>query len=367
METAPCSVPCSVPCSAPRNVRMDRIAGVLAACLSRLLRPPSHLLAGLLAASLAALGPAAAQVLPDGVPGRPVTIVVPFAEGGPTDQIARPLARELERQLDQPVRLRYEVGQGATRAPRQILAEGGDDGHTLLLHHIGMASAPSLYRRLGFDPRRDFEPLGLVADAPMMVLGRVDLPPRDAVELKTYVRRNEATLTVGYAGPGSASQLCGMLLESVLGVQLIWVPYTGTAPALADLRQGRTDLLCDQTTHAMKAVEAGAVKAYALTAERRLALAPELPTAAETALGAIQIVVWHGLYAARGTPPATRDRLARALQAAVASPTFIAAMSRAGAVPASFNQAGPAALASLLEREIARWRPLIVRAGHYAD
>lgn len=300
-------------------------------------------------------------------PKRPLTVLIPYAEGGPTDKVARPLVRELSRQLGQDVRLRFEGGEGGTRGPRKLLADGGDDGHVVLLHNIGMASAPTFYRRLGFDPRRDFVPIGLVADAPMMILGRRDLPPRDASELWTYIQRNEATLAVAYGGPGGAGQLCGLMLESALRVRLLWVPYTGTGPALADLQQGRADLLCDQTTHAMPALERGDARAYALTADRRLALLADLPTTTEAGQGGIRIVVWHALYAVAGTPAPVIQRLSTALQAAVESPAFIAAMARVGVMPATAAQATPLALAGQLEREINRWRPMIVRAGQFAD
>ena len=323
------------------------------------------------AAQLAARTPSSVELLrPEAdpvYPRRPLTLVIPYAEGGPTDKVARPLVRELSRLLGSDVRLRYEGGEGATRGPRKLLAEGGDDGHVLLLHNIGMASAPTFYRRLGFDPRRDFVPVGLVADAPMMILGRRDLPPRDAGELWTYIQRHESTLAVAYGGPGGAGQLCGLMLEAALKVRLIWVPYTGTGPALADLQRGRADLLCDQTTHAMKVVDSGSARAYALTADRRLPLLADLPTTAEAGQGAIRIVVWHALYAVAGTPTPVIQRLSSALQAAVESPAFIAAMAQAGVAPATASQATPAALATQLDREINRWRPLIVKAGQYAD
>ena len=356
----------------------DRVAGAQRARMPRAWLPFATLL-GIL--SLLA-SPAAAQMsarvgtpVPERVaahadvvyPRRPVTLVIPYAQGGPTDKVARPLVRELARQLGQDVRLRYEGGEGATRGPRKLLAEGGDEGHVLLLHNIGMASAPTLYRRLGFDPRRDFVPVGLVADAPMMILGRRDLPPRDAGELWTYIQRHESTLAVAYGGPGGAGQLCGLMLEAALKVRLIWVPYTGTGPALEDLERGRADLICDQTTHAMKALESGNARAYALTADRRLALLADLPTTAEAGQGGVRIVVWHALYAVAGTPTPVVQRLSAALQAAVEAPAFIAAMARVGVVPATADQATPTALAGRLEREIVRWRPMIVRAGQYAD
>ena len=323
----------------------------------------AQLVARMPSPSVERLRPAADPVYPR----RSLTLVIPYAEGGPTDKVARPLVRELRRLLGSEVRLRYEGGEGATRGPRKLLAEGGDEGHVLLLHNIGMASAPTFYRRLGFDPRRDFVPVGLVADAPMMILGRRDLPPRDAGELWTYIQRHEATLAVAYGGPGGAGQLCGLMLEAALKVRLIWVPYTGTGPALADLQRGRADLLCDQTTHAMKVLDSGGARAYALTADRRLPLLADLPTTAEAGQGAIRIVVWHALYAVAGTPAPVIQRLSGALQAAVESPAFIAAMAQAGVAPATATQATPAALAAQLDREITRWRPLIVKAGQYAD
>lgn len=309
----------------------------------------------------------AAEASPATYPARPITLLIPYAQGGPTDKVARPLARELGRVLGQEVRLRYEGGEGATRGPRQLLAEGGDQGHVLLLHNIGMASAPTLYRRLGFDPLRDFAPVGRIADAPMLILGRRDLPPRDARELWPWIQRNQSTLAVAYGGPGGAGQLCGLMLEAALGVRLIWVPYTGTGPALADLRRGRADLLCDQTTHAMAVLQADEARAYAVTAERRLALLPDQPTSAEAGIAPVRIVVWHALYAVNGTPPAVVQKLSAALQEAVTAPSFVAAMSQVGVVPSSAAEATPAALRSHLEREIARWRPLIVRTGQYAD
>ncbi len=339
--------------------------GYLTLLLALLVLPGLFGLPLLLDGAEAAELPAVRQDI--GFPSRPITLLIPYARGGPTDLVAQPLARELARALGQEVSLRYEGGEGGTRGPRQLLAEGGDQGHVLLLHNIGMASAPTLYRRLGFDPRRDFAPIGLIADAPMLILGRRDLPPRDAAELWPWIRRNESTLAVAYGGPGGAGQLCGLMLEAALGVRLIWVPYTGTGPALADLQRGRADLLCDQTTHAMKALHSGGARAYALTAERRLPLLADLPTSAEAGVDSVRIVVWHALYAVAGTPEPALQTLSAALQAAVASPTFIAAMSQVGVVPARSQQATPQALGEHLAREIARWRPLIQRTGQYAD
>lgn len=321
--------------------------------------------AGLVALSLTGvLAPASSTAA---FPDRPITVVVPYAEGGPTDKVARPIVKEMSRVLGKEVRLSFQGGEGATRAPRDLVRTGGDGGHTLLLHNIGMASAPTLYRQLGFDPQVDYLPIGLIADAPMMLLARKDLPPRDGAGLLTYVRRNERSLAVAYGGPGGAGQLCGLMLEAALHVKLLWIPYTGTGPALNDLARGRADLLCDQTTNASRPLAAGAIKAYALTSQRRLELMPELPTTADLGIGTVQIVVWHALYALKGTPPEVVERLSEALQSAIATPEFVAAMSSVGVIPATPAQATPQALRRHLSSEIQRWRPLILRTGQFAD
>ena len=299
-------------------------------------------------------------------PSRPVTIVVPFAAGGPTDAVARHLATAMTRQLGQTVEVENQPGLGGTQAPTAI-AKASADGHTLLLHHIGMATAPALFRRLGYDPQKDFEPIGVVVDAPMVLLAHPSVPATSAKQLIEYVKRNEATVTIGYAGPGAASHLCGLLLASVLRVDLISVPYTGTGPALAALERGSTDLLCDQTTAAMPSISAGRIRAFAVTTPQRVQVLPELPTTTEQGIAGLQLAIWHGLYAPRGTPAPVIATLSRALQESVTSPAFVAAMSQVGAVPVPAEQATPKQLRQLLSSQTAKWRPLIVKSGQFAD
>ena len=299
-------------------------------------------------------------------PSRPVTIVVPFAAGGPTDAVARHLATAMSRQLGQTVEVENQAGQGGTRAPT-ALAKAQPDGHTLLLHHIGMATAPALFRRLGYDPQRDFEPIGLVVDAPMVLLAHPSVPAANARQLMEHIKRNEATVTIGYAGPGAASHLCGLLLASVLRVDLISVPYTGTGPALAALERGSTDLLCDQTTAAMPAIASGRIRAFAVTTPKRLQVLPDLPTTSEQGIAGLQLAIWHGLYAPRGTPAPIVATLSRALQEAVTSPSFVAAMSQVGTMPVPAEQATPKQLRQKLSNQTTQWRPLIVKSGQFAD
>lgn len=296
-----------------------------------------------------------------------ITIVVPYAEGGPTDKVARPAAEQLGKIMGRPVQLVFQGGDGATKAPRDLLASAPRDGSVLLLHNIGMASAPTLYRRLGFDPQKDFVPIGLVADSPMLILGKKSLPPTTGADLWPYIKANEATLTVAYGGPGGAGQLCGLMLEAALNVRLLWIPYTGTGPAMADLQQGRADLLCDQATNAAAAVDSGTIKAYALTANQRLQRLPAVPTAASTGISGVKIVVWHALYAPRGTSEEAVIAITKGLQGVVQSEEFVKAMSQVGAVPATAHQATPAALRAHLRRETAKWKRYIIKAGQFAD
>ncbi len=317
---------------------------------------------GLLAA-IVTLGNVVAAPFSD----RAFTIVVPYADKGPTAQLAYALVPELSRALGQEVKLSFRGGAGGTKGTTEVFESGGDDGHTLLLHNIGMASAPSLYKHLPYDPVKDFVSIGRIADAPMLLLGRGNLPVSNARELWNYIKANKNELSVAYGGPGGAGQLCGLMLERALKVKLFWIPFKGTGPALADLEKGRSDLLCDQTTHTLKAIDAGKVKAFALATQERLDVRPEIPTTIESGIPALQITVWHGLFAVKGIAPATVDRLSRALQAAVTSPTFLVATRSVGVVAASAREATPEAMRELLVSEITRWRPLIVATGQYAD
>ncbi len=323
-------------------------------------------LLGVLACIVAVVSPPPAGAQP-AFPSRPVTLVVPFAAGGPTDAVARTLAVELARVLGQPVDVDNRPGLGGTSATAALVQAGHDGGHTLLLHHIGMATAPTLFRQLPYDPLRDFEPLGLVADAPMVLLARPSLGLQSTRQLVAYVRANEATVSVAYAGLGAASHLCGLLLNSVLGVDLISVPYKGTGPALAHLERGGADLMCDQTTAAMRSIRDGKVRAFAVTLPQRLDVLPELPTTAEDGLAGLQLSIWHGLYAPRGTPAAAVSTLALALQEAVASPAFVSAMRQVGVVPVRPEHASPAHHRALLRSQIAKWRPILLKAGQFAD
>jgi tripartite-type tricarboxylate transporter receptor subunit TctC len=305
---------------------------------------------------------AAAQSYPD----RTVTVVVPFTAGGPTDTVARLVAEVMSRDLGQQVIVENVGGAGGTLGAARVAA-ASPDGYTLLLHHIGMATSASLYRKLPYQPLEAFEYIGLITEVPMVIVARKDFEPADAKALVEHVKANAGTVTLANAGIGAASHLCGMLFMSQIGAKLTTVPYKGTAPALTDLLGGQVDFMCDQTTNVTKQIKAGEIKAYASTTTERLKNLPDIPTAAEAGLSGMEFGIWHGLYAPKGTPKEAIDRLAAALQKALADQNVIDRFAELGTAPVPADQATPAALQAKLESEIARWKPVIEAAGEFAD
>jgi tripartite-type tricarboxylate transporter receptor subunit TctC len=299
-------------------------------------------------------------------PERTITMIVPFAAGGPTDTVGRLVAEAMTKDLGQQVIVENVGGAGGTLGAARV-ANADPDGYTVLMYHIGQATSSSLYRKLAYDPAADFAPIGRVTDVPMTVIGRADLPPKDAAELIAYVREHKSELTLANAGPGSSSHLCGMLLQSALGVPMTTVPYKGTAPAMTDLLGGQVDLVCDQTTNTTGQIRSGKVKAYAVTTKDRVAALPELPTLDEAGLGGFEMSVWHGLWAPKGTAPETLTKLTAALDAALQDPRVIERFADLGTVPVPAEQVTPAALKEHTEAEAAKWQPIIQAAGAFAD
>lgn len=298
-------------------------------------------------------------------PERPITIVVPFSAGGPTDTVTRLVAEAMSKDLGQQVVVENVTGAGGTLGAGRV-AKAAPDGYTLLLHHIGMATSAALYRKLAYKPLEAFEYIGLVTEVPMVIVGRKDLDPDDLKSLVDYLKANKDKVTYAHAGVGAASHLCGLLFMSKIGTALTTVPYKGTGPALTDLIGGQVDLLCDQTTNTTNQIKSGEIKAYATTSSERLAVLPDVPTAKEQGLD-IEVAVWHGLYAPKGTPKAIIDRLAASLQKALQNETVKSRFAALGTAPVPQDQAQPAALEAKLKGEIDRWRPVIEAAGQYAD
>jgi tripartite-type tricarboxylate transporter receptor subunit TctC len=315
-----------------------------------------------------AAGLAATAALAD-YPEKPVTLVVPFAAGGPTDKVARDLAEVLRKGLNnQSVIVENVGGAGGTLGAAKV-AKAAPDGYTLLLHHIGMATSPGLYRNLPYKTLEDFEYVGMVNEVPMTLVGRPTLPANNYAELVKWLEANKGKINLANAGLGAASHLCGLLLQQSLKIEMTTVPYKGTAPAMNDLLGGQVDIMCDQTTNTTSQIQAGAIKAYAVTTLKPLttpALA-KLPTLDASGLKGFNVSIWHGLYAPKGTPKAALDKVNSALRSALKDPEFIKRQEALGAVVITDNRLAPAEHKKFVEAEINKWGPAIKAAGQYAD
>jgi len=302
-------------------------------------------------------------------PDKPVTIVVPFAAGGPTDKVARDLGVVLSKHLNnQTVVIENVGGAGGTLGAARV-AKAAPDGYTLLMHHIGMATSPALYRKMPYDTLGDFEYLGMVNDVPMTIVGRPTLPANNMAELVKWLEANKGKINLANAGLGAASHLCGLLFQQSLKIDMTTVPYKGTGPAMTDLMGGQVDIMCDQTTNTSAQIEGGKVKGYAVTSPRRLttpALA-KLPTLDESGMKGFNVSIWHGMYAPKGTPKPIQDQVNAALRKALADPEFIKRQEALGAVVVTDARLGPAEHKRFVEAEINKWGPVIKAAGQYAD
>jgi len=302
-------------------------------------------------------------------PEKPVTMVVPFAAGGPTDKVARDLAEVLRKNLNNQVVVIENVGGAGGTLGASKVAKAAPDGYTLLLHHIGMATSPGLYRNLSYKTLDDFEYLGMVNDVPMTLIGRPTLPAKNYTELVAWLESNKGKINLANAGLGAASHLCGLLFQQSLKIDMTTVPYKGTAPAMNDLLGGQVDIMCDQTTNTTGQIAAGAVKAFAVSTLKPLstpALA-KLPTLDSQGLKGFNVSIWHGLYAPKGTPKAILDQINTALRAALKDPEFIKRQEALGAVVVTDARLIPAEHKKFVEAEINKWGPAIKAAGQYAD
>lgn len=316
-------------------------------------------------AFLAALQPwATAQ---DAFPSKPVTIIVPFAAGGPMDKLARELAEPMRNQLRQAVVIQNLSGSGGN-VGTMLAGRAAPDGYTLLMGHIGMATSPALYRHLGFKPETDFEPLGVIVETPLALVVRPQIQAASAGDLIRWIAR-QPQVKLANAGVGSGSHLCGLLLQSSLKVSMTTVPYRGTAPAMTDLLGGHVDMVCDLTPNVVPQMAGGKLKALAVTTPKPLAgtSLAAVPTAASFGLPDVELTIWFALYAPKGTPPAVQKRLNDAMQVAMAHPDFIKAQALAGIQVVRDERRTPDGHRAFLRKETARWTPIIKAAGVYAD
>jgi tripartite-type tricarboxylate transporter receptor subunit TctC len=313
-------------------------------------------------AILFAVAPVAAQEYPNKV----ITMIVPFTAGGPTDTVARLLSVPMTKMVKQQVIVENVDGAGGTIAANRV-AKATPDGYTILIHHIGMSTAPALYRKLPYNPLTDFEHIGLINEVPMTLVAKKDFPAKDLKELIAYVKANKDKVNYANAGLGAASHLCGMLFMSAIQTDVTTVPYKGTGPAMNDLLGGQVDFMCDQTTNTTSQIRAEKIKVYGVTAPKRLPSLPNVPTMDEAGLKGFEVSIWHALYAPKGTPKPVVDKLTKALQDALKDATVKQRFADLGSEPVAENRATPEAHRAMLKAEIDRWAPIIKKAGVYAD
>ncbi len=299
-------------------------------------------------------------------PSKPITLVVPFAAGGPTDVVARLLGATMTKTLGQPVVIENKAGAGGTIASAYT-ARANPDGYTFLIHHNGMGTAPALYRKLSFNPLTDFEYVSQVIDVPMTLVARKDFPPKDFKELVAHIKANGDKINVAHAGLGAVSHLCSVLFRQAIGADMTTIPFSGTGPAMNALLGGQVDLLCDQTTSTIPQIKANNVKLYGVTTSTRLKTMPEVPTLAEQGLTGFQMVVWHGVYAPKSTPKAAVDTFGNALRVALKEPNVVAKLAELGSVIVPEDKHTPAGLQTWLQQETQRYGPVIKAAGQFAD
>ncbi len=308
-------------------------------------------------ATAAFVSPAVAQ----GYPNKPITVIVPYAAGGPSDSIARLVSRSLSETLGQQVVIENVAGAGGTAGAARV-AKSPSDGYTLLIHHVALSAGASLYKSPGYDTLTAFEPVGLVNYGPFVLISKKDYAAQSLKEILARLRAEGAKTNVAHAGVGSGSHLCGIMLGQALGTSFNYVPYRGTGPALNDVVGGQVDVLCDQTTNALPQIEAGTVKAYGVTSPSRIAQLPNLPTIASEVAG-FDLSVWHGLYGPKGMPKDVVDRLNAALQKALADAEILKRFTDLGTVLFPADQRAPAALQAKLEREVKHWANVVNTAG----
>ena len=320
------------------------------------------LLSSITAAALALSGAAAAQQYPT----RNLNMVVPYAAGGPTDTVARVVAQAMGKPLGHTVIVENRPSAGGILGPEYV-KNAKPDGYTILIHHIGMATTPTLYRNLRYNPLTDFEYIGLINEVPMVIVAKSTMPAKDFKEFLAYIKANKDKVSYANAGIGAASHLCGMLFMSAIQTDFLTVPYKGTGPAMNDLLGGQVDFMCDQTTSTTSQIKSGKVKVYGITSAQRVSSLPDVPTLQEQGLKGADVGIWHGLYAPKGTPKPVLDKLVSSMQEALRDPTVRQRFTDLGAVTYGPERQTPAALQAHLKAEIDKWAPLIKKAGVYAD
>jgi len=305
-------------------------------------------------------------------PQKPITLVVPFAAGGPTDTVARQLAETMRKYIpNSTIVVDNAAGAGGTIGATRV-ARADPDGHTILVWHIGMAATAGLYRKLQYNPLEDFEYLGMINDVPMTLIGSTKIPANTYRDFENYIRAQGGKLNLAHAGLGSASHLCGLMWQHAMKLDktMTTIPYRGTGPAINDMVGGQVDVMCDQTTSTTAQIEAGRVKAYAVTTAKRMDDHPVLkhyPTLQEMGLRDFNLTIWHGLYAPKGTPAPVAKLINDALVKSLKDPDFIQKQKALGAVVVTDNRLTPAGHKAFVASQITQLKQVIDAAGQYAD
>ena len=305
----------------------------------------------------------------DTYPSKTISVIVPFAAGGPTDRVARDLAEALRKPLGgATIVVENVVGAGSSIGSSRV-AKAAPDGYTLLLNHIAMATMPNLLRNMPFKVESDFEYLGMINEVPMTLIARPTMPAKNYKEFSAWLNANKGKINLGNAGIGSASHLCGLMFQNAVQIDMTAIPYKGTAPAMVDLMAGQIDLMCDQTTNTTAQIEAKKVIAYGVTTAKRLTVPAlkDLPTLQEDGLKGFDVSIWHGLYAPKGTPADVVAKINAALKVALKDPDFIKKQEALGAVIITDKRVESAEHKKFVVAEIAKWGPVIAAAKEYID
>ena len=313
------------------------------------------LVAGLL--SVTGIGEASAQAIT-----RQVTLVVPYSAGGGTDTVARLIGNQMSRTLGQPVVIENVVGAGGTRANERV-ARSEPNGTTVLINHVALLAAPSLFTNLRYDTEKDFEPVGLVNNAPMLLVGRKSIPGEQPKDLVAWIKAQGTKANFAHGGIGTNSHLCAVMMGNVLGFKPTFVAYRGSNPAITDLMAGQIDLLWDQVTNALPQVQSGMLHGIAITSTARLEELKDVPTTAELGMPEINYTMWHGLYVVKGTPKEIVTALNEAMRKAVTDPDVVAKFKQLGTVPYPEKELSPEAHARLFAADLPRVAKLVEASG----
>jgi tripartite-type tricarboxylate transporter receptor subunit TctC len=305
---------------------------------------------------------AAPWALAQGYPNKQIIQIVPFAAGGPSDTLGRLLSDHVGKQFGQQIVVENVKGAGGVVGMERA-AKAAPDGYTVFTHHGALTAAPALYANLRIDPRTAFEPMGLINTGPMVMLSRKTLETNTLKELVEWAKAKGDKATIGFAGVGSNSYTCAMVLQQQVGVKLAMVPYAGTGPAMQDLVAGQIDLLCDQATTAVPQIKGGTIKAYAVTSAQRLPSLPDVPSNVEAGVPGLNYTIWNAAYVPKGTPKEVVDKWNKAIDKFVTDPKIVERFADTGTVPFPPEMRTPAAHAKFLEEQFAFFAKLFGEAG----